>query len=86
MTTSNCLKLLNNLYGLKQAPRNWNKNIVDYIKSNGFKESIIDNFLFIKNAGDDICLILLYVDDIFIVGLNLAKIEKIKKELQLDTK
>ena len=28
-----CLKLLKSLYGLKQAPRNWNKNIVDQIKS-----------------------------------------------------
>ena len=32
-----CLKLLKSLYGLKQAPRNWNKNIVEQIKSLGFK-------------------------------------------------
>ena len=30
-----CLKLDKSLYGLKQAPRNWNKNIVEYIKSIG---------------------------------------------------
>ena len=74
-----CLKLPKNLYGLKQAPRNWNKNIVDYIKSIGFKQSILDNCLFIKNAGDDTYLISLYVDDILIAGSNLAEIEKIKK-------
>ena len=35
-----CLKLLRSLYGLKQAPRNWNKKIVDHIKSMGFKQCV----------------------------------------------
>ena len=73
-----CLKLLKNLYGLKQAPRNWNKNIVDYIKSIGFKQSILDNCLFIKNVGEDLHLILLYLDDILIAGSDLKEILKIK--------
>ena len=38
-----CLKLLKSLYGLKQAPRNWNKNIVNHIKSLGFKQCVADN-------------------------------------------
>ena len=37
------LKLLKSLYGLKQAPRNWNKNIVEQIKSLGFKQCVFDN-------------------------------------------
>ena len=41
-----CLKLLKSLYGLKQAPRNWNKNIVEHIKSLGFKQCVLDNCLF----------------------------------------
>ena len=36
-----CLKLLKSLYGLKQAPRNWNKNIVNHIKSLGFKDVLL---------------------------------------------
>ena len=75
-----CLKLLKNLYGLKQAPRNWNKNIVDYIKSIGFKQCILDNCLFVKCVGEEIYLISLYVDDILIAGSNLVEIEKIKQE------
>ena len=43
-----CLKLLKSLYGLKQAPRNWNKNIVEHIKSLGFKQCVADNCLFVK--------------------------------------
>ena len=73
-----CLKLLKSLYGLKQAPRNWNKNIVAYIKSLGFKQCVLDNCLFVKNHGKDIYLISLYVDDILIAGSDLSVIESIK--------
>ena len=57
-----CLKLLKSLYGLKQAPRNWNKNIVNHIKSLGFKQCVADNCLFVKRVGGKMYLISLYVD------------------------
>ena len=75
-----CLKLLMSLYGLKQAPRNWNKNIVDHIKSMGFKQSILDNCLFVRNDGEETYLISLYVDDILIAGSDPSKIAEIKAE------
>ena len=75
-----CLKLLKSLYGLKQAPRNWNKNIVDHIKSIGFKQCVLDNCLFVKTEGDETYLISLYVDDILIAGSDPQKIEQIKTE------
>jgi len=73
-----CLKLEKSLYGLKQAPRNWNKNIVDYIKSLGFQQCILDNCLFVKHVGDEVYLISLYVDDILIAGSKINVIEEIK--------
>ena len=75
-----CLKLLMSLYGLKQAPRNWNKNIVEHIKSMGFKQSILDNCLFVRNDGEETYLISLYVDDILIAGSDPSKITEIKAE------
>ena len=42
-----CLKLLKSLYGLKQAPRNWYQNIKSFIESRGFKQSVLDNCLYI---------------------------------------
>jgi hypothetical protein len=75
-----CLKLMRSLYGLKQAPRNWNKQIVDHIVSMGFKQSVLDNCLFVKTDGDETYLISLYVDDILIAGSDLSKIEEIKSE------
>ena len=75
-----CLKLLKSLYGLKQAPRNWNKNIVEHVKSLGFKQCILDNCLFVKHIGAEIYLISLYVDDILVAGSNLTEVERIKKQ------
>ena len=75
-----CLKLLKSLYGLKQAPRNWNKQIVEHIKSMGFKQCVLDNCLFVKTDGDETYLISLYVDDILIAGSDPSKIELIKAE------
>jgi hypothetical protein len=75
-----CLKLLKSLYGLKQAPRNWNKNIVDHIKSIGFTQCVLDNCLFVKTDGDETYLISLYVDDILIAGSDPSKIDQIKSE------
>ena len=75
-----CLKLLKSLYGLKQAPRNWNKNIVEQIKSLGFKKGVLDSCLFVKYINQEIYLISLYVDDIFVAGSNLKEFERIKRQ------
>ena len=74
-----CLKLLKSLYGLKQAPRNWNKNIVNHIKSLGFKQCVADNCLFVKRVGGKMYLISLYVDDILVAGSDLDEVERIKR-------
>ena len=46
---------------LKLAPRNWNKNVVNHIKSLGFKQCVADNCLFVKRVGGKMYLISLYV-------------------------
>ena len=68
------------LYGLKQAPRNWNKNIVNHIKSLGFKQCVADNCLFVKRVGGKMYLISLYVDDILVAGSDLDEVERIKRQ------
>ena len=75
-----CLKLLKSLYGLKQAPRNWHKLVVEHIKSIGFKQCVLDNCLFVKNIGEEIYLISLYVDDILIAGSDLQEVKRIKQQ------
>ena len=57
-------KLKKALYGLKQAPRAWYERLKNFLISQQFKMGSIDNTLFIKNIGQDILLVQIYVDDI----------------------
>ena len=75
-----CLKLLKSLYGLKQAPRNWYQNIKSFIESRGFKQSTLDNCLYIYKTDDHITLISLYVDDILIAGSDPEYIRQLKSD------
>jgi hypothetical protein len=75
-----CIKLLKSLYGLKQAPRNWYQNIKMFIESRGFKQSVLDNCLYIYKTDDHITLISLYVDDILIAGSDPEYIQQLKSE------
>ena len=61
-------KLNKSLYGLKQAPRAWYDKIDAYFLTNGFKHCIYDPNLYVKNFGDNILIIVLYVDDLIITG------------------
>ena len=71
-----CLRLLKALYGLKQAPRTWLSAVQTFFKSIGFRPSKADPNLFIR--GDT--YILLYVDDMLIVG-DLASVIQAKSEI-----
>jgi len=74
------LKLLKNLYGLKQAPRNWYKNIEEFVKSLGFKQTVSDNCLFVRKTVSEITLLSLYVDDILIASNRPELIADLKKQ------
>jgi hypothetical protein len=62
-------KLKKALYGLKQAPRAWYHRLDTYLKDKGFNRGTIDNNLYIKTEGNDLLIVLVYVDDI-IFGCN----------------
>lgn len=57
-------KLKKDLYVLKEAPRAWYKRLDKYLQQQGFKKGTIDNNLYIKFEGDDILIVVVYVDDI----------------------
>jgi hypothetical protein len=62
-------KIKKDLYGLKQAPHAWYHRLDTYLKDKGFKRGTVDNNLYIKTEGDDLLIVLVYVDDI-IFGCN----------------
>jgi len=63
-------KLKKALYGLKQAPRAWYYRLDKYLHEQGFKKDIVDSNLYIKSEGDDLLVVLIYVDDIIFGSPN----------------
>jgi hypothetical protein len=56
------------LYGLKQAPRAWYSRIDTYLLQMGFEKNDVDpNFYYIIR-GEDKLILILYVDDLLIIG------------------
>ena len=74
-------KLIKSLYGLKQAPRTWNSKFTSYLPALGFVASTSDTSLFVKHDGQDVIILLLYVDDIILTGSNTTKIQKVSEDL-----
>ena len=73
-------KLIKNLYGLKDAGRTWNQFIHNGLLSRGWKQSSIDNCLYIKDG----VILILYVDDACIISPHTSKINAEIKSLQKD--
>jgi len=82
----NALKLKKALYGLRQAGRQWNFRLNQKLKSLGLNPTKGEPCLYVAHRGQDILLLLIYVDDILIASQNLEWIEEIKHGLQEDFK
>ncbi|KAF5780569.1 putative RNA-directed DNA polymerase [Helianthus annuus] len=71
-------RLRKTLYGLKQASRNWYQKFTNALLGLSFSSSRADHSLFLYKDEDTFISILIYVDDVIIVGNNFAKIQEIK--------
>ena len=65
---SHVCRLKKSLYGLKQAPRAWYEKIDGFLMSLGFSKSVADPNLFYHIVGDECLILVLYVDDLFLIG------------------
>lgn len=75
-------QLKKSLYGLKQAPRQWYKKFESIMEEQGYMKTTSDHCVFVqKFSDDDFIILLLYVDDMLIVGRNPSRIDKLKKQL-----
>ncbi|GJR68625.1 putative RNA-directed DNA polymerase [Tanacetum coccineum] len=75
-------RLQKSLYGLKQAPRQWYKKFESVIGKQGFRKTFSDHCVFFQRFGDDdFIILLLYVDDMLIVGKNIGRIAQLKQDL-----
>ena len=66
------------LYGLKQAPRAWFAKSSSTISQHGFSGSSFDTTLFLRRFGHGITILLLYVDDMIIIGDDMQGIQDLK--------
>lgn len=65
------------LYGLKQSPRSWFSRLRDKLLHLGFHSSKVDMSLFILVNDDVSIYMLVYIDDIVIVGSSQIAIEQL---------
>jgi len=68
------------LYGLKKAPRAWYPRMDAYLQRIGFTKSFADSNLYMKVVDGEPVIILLYVDDLLLTGVE-GRIEECKKQL-----
>ena len=75
-------KLKKSSYGLKQAPQQWYKKFDSFMMSQEYKRTFADPCVYVRRFLDDeFIILLLYVDDMLIVGQNADMIKKLKIEL-----
>jgi hypothetical protein len=55
------------LYGLKKTPRAWYGRIDNFLMSLGFTKSKEDSNLYFKVVDGGLVILLLYVDDLFLI-------------------
>jgi hypothetical protein len=72
------------LYGLKQAPRAWYYRLDKFLQEKGFKKGTIDNNLYIKSEGDNLLVVLVYVDDIIFCCTNESSVQWFANSMQTE--
>ncbi|KAK8665472.1 hypothetical protein V6N13_005639 [Hibiscus sabdariffa] len=71
-------KLQNSIYGLKQASRSWNLRFNDAIKEFGFIRNEDEPCVYKKFSGSIVSFLILYVDDILIIGNDIPTLQSVK--------
>ena len=78
---SKVCKLQRSIYGLKQASRSWNKRFDEEIKKFGFAQNPDEPCVYQKASGSNVTFLILYVDDILIMGNYIPMLQDVKSYL-----
>ena len=76
-------KLEKSIYGLKQASRSWNLRFDEAIKRFDFVKSEEEPCVYKKFSGSSIVFLVLYVDDILLMGNDIPMLESVKEWLKV---
>ncbi|GJR59785.1 putative RNA-directed DNA polymerase [Tanacetum coccineum] len=74
-------KLQRFIYGLKQASRSWNKRFDVEIKKISFTQNLDEPCVYLKASGSSVVFLILYVDDILLMGNNVTMLQEVKSWL-----
>ena len=74
--------------GIKQASKSWNIRFDQAVKSFGFKQSIGEPCVYSKIKDENVIFLILYVDDILIIGNDVESLTSVKmwltKQFQME--
>ena len=74
-------RLRRSLYGLKQAPWAWYEKMDSFLLSTGFVRCHSDHTVYLQHVGEDIVILVLYVDDLLLTGSSSSHIQSIQRAL-----
>ena len=80
-SASKVCKLKRSIYGLRQASRSWNIHFDEVVTGLGFIKSEEDAYLYKKLSGSSIVFLILYVDDILLIGNDISMLNSVKESL-----
>ena len=75
-------KLQKSIYGLKQASRSWNIRFDEVVKGFGFIKNEEGACVYKKASGSSVAFLILYVDDILLIGNDIPMLNSIKTSLK----
>ena len=75
-------KLQKSIYGLKQASRSWNIRFDEVVKGFGFVKNEEEACAYNKESGSSVTFLILYVDDIPLIGNDISMLESVKTSLK----
>ena len=75
---SKVCRLHKSIYGLKQASRSWNIRFNKCIKTYGFVKNEEESYVYKWANGSTIVFLILYVDDILLIGNDISTLQGIK--------
>lgn len=76
-------RLYNALYGLCQAPRAWNLKLDQVLKSMKFERCLKETSVYLKRSEDELLIIAIYVDDLFVTGSLRKIIDQFKEDMSI---
>ncbi|GKE67560.1 retrotransposon protein, putative, ty1-copia subclass, partial [Tanacetum coccineum] len=75
-------KLQKAIYGIKQASRSWNLYFHEKVTQSGFSRSKDESCVYVKVSGSVVVFLVLYVDDILLIGNDIPTLQSVKDSLR----